>query len=144
MEEEKKEMLSNLLGKDGQEALKMMQRMERLQRLMGPRELSPPVRREENDLFCRSRRENIITAAIPFLDREYQKGIYVAVRLMEMQRVLQGDFLEVRERQQPVPERRRALLGAIGPFLPEGERSRMETLLKMMEVKTAMEGMERA
>ena len=143
MQEDKKEMLSSLLGKDGQEALQMMQRMERLQRLMGPRNPLPPVKKEESDLLARSRREDMISAAIPFLDREYQKGIYVAMRLMEMQRVLQGDLLEVREKQQPAPERRRALLGAIGPFLQEEDRTRMETLLKMMDVKRIMEGMEK-
>ena len=139
-EENKKEMLSAFLGKDGQDALQMMQRMERLQRLMGPGTLASPAKQEEKDLFCRSRRENLITAAIPFLDREYQKEIYVMVRLMEMQRILQGDGLELREKQQPASLRRRALLGAIQPFLPEGDRGQLETLLKMMDAKTIMEG----
>ena len=73
-----------LLG--GQETVQMLQRMERLKRLMGTGiakqvEEQGEVRQERP--FLRSRREDMLSAAIPFLDREYRKGLYVFVRMME-------------------------------------------------------------
>lgn len=136
------EMLSALMGEQGQDALKMMQRIERLQRLMGPKAAAnPPVqKKEEGDLFARSRNENMITAAIPFLNQEYQRDLYIVVRLMEMRRVLGGGLLEARERQEEPPHlRQRKLLGAVQEYLPTEERNRMQTLLKMMDMKEIME-----
>ena len=81
----------------------------------------------------------MISAAIPFLDQEYQREIYVIVRLMEMRRVLQGGFLEIREKQEePSSLRRRKLLGAIQSYLPPEEQNQMATILKMMDMKELM------
>lgn len=142
-EKDNKEMLSALIGEQGQDALQMLQRMERLKKLMGsakPAE-SHVLAKKENagDIFSCSKKENMISAAIPFLDREYQKEIYVIVRLMEMRRVLEGEFLETRERQNDPPAlRRQKLLQAIQPYLPEAERNQMETIIKMMTMKEIM------
>ena len=74
-EQKQMEMLSALMGEEGQDAAKMLLRMQRLQRLLGaPQDTAlPPAPQEEADVFSRSRRENMISAAIPFLNREYQK-----------------------------------------------------------------------
>lgn len=137
------EMLSALMGEQGKDALHMMERMERLKRLIGTQQespLSPPKEPQEGELFSRSRQENMISAAIPFLNREYQKELYVVVRLMEMRRVLNGGALQTRERQEEPPAlRRRKLLGAIQPYLAAEERNRLETIVKMMDVKGLME-----
>lgn len=138
------EMLSALMGEQGQDALKMMQRVQRLQRLMGPvvsKTSTPPVdKKEEGELFARNRNENMITAAIPFLNREYQRDLYIVVRLMEMQRVLSGGLLEARERQEePSRLRQRKMLRAIQEYLPAEERNQMQTILRMMDMKEIME-----
>ena len=143
-EKNQMEMLSALMGEQGQDALKMMQRMQRLQRLMGTpaaKESTPPTeKKEEVELFARSRNENMITAAIPFLNREYQRDLYIIVRLMEMKRVLSGGLLEARERQEePTRLRQRKMLRAIGQYLPVEEKNQMETILKMMDMKEIME-----
>ena len=136
------EMLSSLMGEQGQDALQMMQRMKRLKRLMGSgekKETVPPEPISETDLFSRNRQENMLSAAIPFLDKEYQKDLYIIVRLMEMRRVLQSGFLEVREKQEEPPSlRRRKLLGVLQGYLPAAERQQMETMLKMMDVREIM------
>ncbi|WP_458407154.1 hypothetical protein [Anaerotignum sp.] len=137
------EMFSALMGQQGQDTLQMLQRMERLNRLIGsqkPAEVCVMTKKEEPaDLFSRSRQESMISAAIPFLDREYQREIYVIVRLMEMRRVLEVGFLETREKQEELPAiRRKNLLQAVHPYLPESEQKQMETLLKMMTVKELM------
>lgn len=138
------EMLSALMGEQGQDALKMMQRVQRLQRLMGPAASQPPVppveKKEEGELFARNRNENMITAAIPFLNREYQRDLYIVVRLMEMQRVLNGGLLEARERQEePSRLRQRKMLRAVQEYLPPEERNQMQTILRMMDMKEIME-----
>ena len=130
------EMLSALMGEQGQDALKMMQRVQRLQRLMGPAASQPPVppaeKKEEGELFARNRNENMITAAIPFL--------YIVVRLMEMQRVLNGGLLEARERQEEPPRlRQRKMLRAVQEYLPPEERNQMQTILRMLDMKEIME-----
>ena len=136
------EMFSSLMGEQGQDALQMMHRMERLKRLMGSgekKETVPPNPMAEANLFSRNRQENMLSAAIPFLDKEYQKDLYIIVRLMEMRRVLQSGLLEVREKQEEPPSlRRRKLLGVLQRYLPVEERQQMETMLKMMDVREIM------
>ena len=138
--EKREEILKAMLGEKGQDALQMIQRMERLQRLMGTpnQEKHANIVSVEKSSF-RSSKEEMITAAIPFLDMEFQKGIYVMVRLMEMRRVLQGELLEIREKQElPAEVRRRQMLGAIQPFLGQEEQQQLEQIVKIMDVKTIM------
>jgi hypothetical protein len=93
------ELLSSLNG--GQDTIQMLQRMERLKRLVGTGAAKQTEERGEvrpEGPVLRSRREDMLSAALPFLDREYRKGLYVFVRLMEMRRVLGEGSLEARER----------------------------------------------
>ena len=135
-EQKQMEMLSALMGEEGQDAAKMLLRMQRLQRLLGaPQDTAlPPAPQEEADVFSRSRRENMISAAIPFLNREYQKELYLVVRLMELRRVLGGELLETRERQEE-PLRLRKLLQAVEKYVSQQERGQVRLLLKMMDMK---------
>lgn len=138
------EVFSTLAG--GQDTIQMLQRMERLKRLMGTTLPAKQAAEEKIEMrqqmpFCRSRREDMLSAAIPFLDREYRKGLYVFVRLMEMRRVLGEGYLEARERQEEteLPSvRRQKLLGAIQPYLSEREQRQMENILNMMTMKEIM------
>lgn len=133
------EMLSALMGEQGKDALQMIRRMERLKRLMGT-PVPAEEKTEEADLFARSRSESMISAAIPFLDQEYQKHLYVMVRLMEMRRVLSGDLLEIRGKQEEdIHLRRKKMLGAMRPYLGTGERQQLDTIMKMMDMRMIME-----
>ena len=135
-EQKQMEMLSALMGEEGQDAAKMLLRMQRLQRLLGaPQDTAlPPAPQEEADVF--SRRENMISAAIPFLNREYQKELYLVVRLMELRRVMGGELLETRERQEePLRLRQRKLLQAVEKYVSQQERGQVRLLLKMMDMK---------
>ena len=131
-EQKQMEMLSALMGEEGQDAAKMLLRMQRLQRLLGaPQDTAlPPAPQEEADMFSRSRRENMISAAIPFLNREYQKELYLVVRLMELRRVMGSELLETRERQEE-PLR----LQAVEKYVSQQERGQVRLLLKMMDMK---------
>ena len=103
-------LLSEMMGEQGQDALRMLERLERLRRLMGSQterqektgttaaSATLPEKREARPPFGGSVSENMITAAIPFLDQEYQRDLYIIVRLMEMRRVFSGGMLEARGR----------------------------------------------
>ena len=137
-EQKQMEMLSALMGEEGQDAAKMLLRMQRLQRLLGaPQDTAlPPAPQEEADVFSRSRRENMISAAIPFLNREYQKELYLVVRLMELRRVMGSELLETRERQEePLRLRQKKLLQAVEKYVSQQERGQVQLLLKMMDMK---------
>ena len=135
------EMLSSVMGEQGEDALQMLAKMERLKKLMGTSKTTEMkmVKKEQKDIFSCSRNENMISAAIPFLDQAYRKELYVIVRLMEMRRVLQGGLLEAREKQQEPPAvRRQNLLRAMQPYLDEKEQGQMETILKWMTMQEMM------
>lgn len=138
-------LLSTMMGAEGKDALGMMARMERLRRLVGNQE-SPQneeVQAQEVDTtaspFGTTTGENILFAAIPFLDQEYQRDIFVVVRLMEMRRVMETSKLEVREKQEDPIFRRYKMLGAVKPYLPQGDRTRLDSMIKMMEMKELFE-----
>ena len=136
------ELFSTLDG--GRDTIQMLQRMERLKKLMGTGEAKQREERMEvrqEGAFLRSRREDMLSAALPFLDREYRKGLYVFVRMMEMRRVLGEGSLEARERQEEAEHpsvRRQKMLGAIQPYLSEREQRQMENILKMMTMREIM------
>lgn len=143
--------LSEMIGGQGQQdTLRMLERMERLRKLMGnagerqerQNAAMPSVSlQEKREMpFGGSVGENMITAAIPFLDQEYQKNLYLIVRLMEMRRVFSGGTLEARSRQEEPPSlRRRKMLRAVRPYLGVEEQKRLDLLMKAMDMKEILE-----
>lgn len=125
MEENRKTELLGLAG-----------RLERLRRLMGqdmPQTAQQPVPTSAED---GEKQEKILMAAIPFLDQEYQRDLYVVVRLMEMRRMLTGGVLQARSRDTLPPSvRRRQMLSAIRPCLSQGEQTRLDTLMRVMDAR---------
>ena len=143
-EPDHREMLASLMGEQGQDALQMLHRMERLKRLIGMQKSAEPQQMEQpqqGDLYACNRQENMITAAIPFLDTSCRKKMYIFVRLMEMRRMLEGGFLEAREKQEePTEIRRRKLLAAVQPYLRAEEQSQLQNFIRIMEMRQIMEG----
>lgn len=145
-------LLSEMMGEQGQDALRMLERLERLRRLMGSQTerqektgtaaapAALPEKREVRPPFWGSVSENMITAAIPFLDQEYQRDLYIIVRLMEMRRVFSGGILEARSRQEePSSMRRRKMLRAVRPYLPAEDRKQLDMLIKVIDMKEILE-----
>lgn len=123
------------------ESLQMLQRMERLRRLMGmEQQETQPQEEGEHSIFSETKGEKILCAAIPFLDQEYQKDLYVVVRLMQMRRVLAGADLEARSKSTESPAlRRRKMLSAIRSCLSEEEGRNLELVLKVMEARQILQ-----
>ncbi len=136
MEENKMQWAELLQGAEG---LQMLRRAERLRRLMGSQPSAEPPEGEPS-VFEETKNERMLFAAIPFLDQEYQKDLYVIVRLMQMRRVLESGVLEARSRSgQSAFQRRRNMLAAIRPCLSEEEGRSLELVLKVMEVRQILQ-----
>lgn len=144
MEEQKTE---DLLG-----MMDMMQRLRRLQKLMqGPENTQSTKQNSEmpkapqmpitkppvpQDAQCT---ENMILAAIPFLDWAYQKDLYIVVRLMQMRRMCEGGLLEARSKEEAPQIRRQKMLEAILPCLPKQEQQQLDFVCRMMRAKYILE-----
>ena len=124
MEENRKTELMQLAG-----------RLERLRRIMG-QEQPQEVPQSASAMEEGEKQEKILMAAIPFLDQEYQRNLYVVVRLMEMRRMLTGGMLQARSRDSlPISVRRRQMLSAIRPCLSQDEQTRLDTLMRVMDAR---------
>lgn len=142
---EQMKLLSGMMGAEGSDALQMIQRIERLRRLFGNTEAqnSQEIQVKEASVpespFGSTQGENILFSAIPFLDLEFQKNIFVVVRLMELRRVLEGTKLEAREKQEDPVYRRHKMLRAVKPFLATDDKNQLDTMLKIMEIRDILD-----
>lgn len=144
---EKIKLLSQLMGQEvpkDSELLKMMETAKKMQNFFHteqPEYKMPLTTKEDTTLFTRTKEENMIYASIPFLDKEYQKYLYVIVRVLEMKRVLEGnELLETRSRTKDDPKKRRKnLLQAIRPYLTGEEKQKIDFVVKAMDIKNIME-----
>ena len=117
------------------ELIQLAGRLERLRRLMG-QELPQPAQQSVPTMEEGEKQEKMLMAAIPFLDQEYQRNLYVVVRLMEMRRMLTGGVLQARSRDTlPISVRRRQMLSAIRPCLSQDEQTRLDTLMRVMDAR---------
>ncbi|MFV0315264.1 MAG: hypothetical protein ACK5I7_09200, partial [Anaerotignum sp.] len=138
---EQMKLLSAMVGSDGSDAVQMFERIERLRRLFGNAQIQKPQDIEMKEAsapespFGSERGENILFSAIPFLDLEFQKNIFVIVRLMELRRVLEGTTLVAREKQDDPVSRRHNMLRAVQPFLQPSERTQLDNMLKIMQMR---------
>lgn len=96
--------------------------------------VSPPLP------FLPSREVNILNAAIPFLDKDLQKQVYVTIKLMEMKNVQQVQPVHVQSMEAPADpiKKRNGLLRAIQPYLTKEESKQIDLLTKLMEVRKFM------
>ncbi|WP_317855359.1 hypothetical protein [Chakrabartyella piscis] len=139
MEENMEQMASGMFGEDSAQMMGMMERMSRLQRLLGQRKEEVPEQIEESTgLFGSSPRERILYAAIPFLDAEFQKNMFVVMRVLEMRRVMTATPLVAREKQEEPTLRRNQMFRAIRPFLPVEERNQIDQIMRMMQMRELM------
>jgi len=149
MDFDKMELFSKLLGQTPQEGFDLGKTMEMVQKIQGvmgllgslstPKEGEKPMEdNEKGNLFAMSRPEKMVHAAIPFLDDEYQKNVFISLKLLEIQRVVgnQDTPLESRSKQEENPKKRRIqMLRAMQPYLEHGEKGQLDRLVKVMEVE---------
>lgn len=93
-------------------------------------------------IFSPSKEIRMLSAAIPFLDKEYQKNIFIAVKLLELRRAGNMKLLHIQS-DESLPmvknkDRRGPLLRAIRPYLSQEEQKNIDMMLKVMKVKSIM------
>lgn len=131
-------MLSQLMGgnNDPVEMMKMMETAKMLGAAMNTKEEKPIVKMEEvqskEDEDIRSRQIRAINAALPFLDKEYQKGLFMVVKLMEINRFSPQGSIMAMEKGADNPQRRRIeMINAFNGFLSVEEQKKLGAFLKM-------------
>lgn len=131
-------MLSQLLGGNGDTAdmMKMMETAKLLGAAMNTKEESPIVKMEEvqpkEDEDMRNRQIRAINAALPFLDKEYQKGLFMVIKLLEINRFSPQGGIMAMEKGGDSPQRRRIeMINAFNGFLSVEEQKKLGAFLKM-------------
>ncbi len=80
----------------------------------------------------------VIKAAIPFLDREYQKNLFLAVKLMEMSREFDSGAMSLQcqsIREDSDDKQRESMLRAVRGQLSRENGRKLDVILKMMEAR---------
>lgn len=141
----KMNLLKGLMGEEGAQAVEMMQRVERLRRIMGNSQTVQAQEAKTDEMFGGSEisaQEKIIHAALPYVDRGFQREMYFLSRMLEMQRMMRSGGIEAREEtpQADAEERRSNMLQAIRPFLREQEQGQIDMMMKVIQIRRIMDG----
>lgn len=149
---EKIKMLATLLGGEDagpqtEEILAMMEMAENLRPLFmqdAQEETEKETAKALPEPFTPTREVRLLRAAMPFLDNQYQKTIYVLTKAMEIrqageQKTLQIASEEGGKRSKGKPA---ALLRAIQPYLLEHEQRQVESILKLYKMREMMKLMQ--
>ncbi len=143
-------MMGNGENKTGEmnpaDMLKAMEMAKKFSMVMNTlNEEEPDIQAEESRLsegFFPSRPMKVLKAAIPFLDQEYQKNLYVAVKLMEVNAIRNMDTLTIQSRSSvpaaPGYDKRGAMLRAIKPYFNMEEQKDIDMVLKLIKMKRLM------
>lgn len=131
-------MLSQLMGgnNDPAEMMKMMETAKMLGAAMNTKEEKPVIKMEEaqskEDEDIRNRQIKAINAALPFLDKEYQKGLFMVIKLMEINRFSPQGSIMAMEKGGDNPQKRRIdMINAFNGFLSVEEQKKLGAFLKM-------------
>lgn len=90
-EQKQMEMLSALMGEEGQDAAKMLLRMQRLQRLLGaPQDTALPPAPQEEPLRLRQRK--LLQAVEKYVSQQERGQVRLLLKMMDMKEILgQGE-----------------------------------------------------
>ncbi|MEA5083231.1 MAG: hypothetical protein VB018_03645 [Lachnospiraceae bacterium] len=131
-------MLSQLMGgnNDPTEMMKMVETAKMIGAAMNTKEEKPIIKMEEvqpkEDEDIRNRQIKAINAALPFLDKEYQKGLFMVIKLMEINRFSPQGSIMAMEKGGDNPQRRRIeMINAFNGFLSVEEQKKLGAFLKM-------------
>ena len=131
-------MLSQLMGgnNDPSEMMKMVETAKMIGASMNTKEEKPIIKMEEtkstDDEDIRNRQIKAINAALPFLDKEYQKGLFMVIKLMEINRFSPQGSIMAMEKGEDSPQKRRIeMINAFNGFLSVEEQKKLGAFLKM-------------
>ncbi len=91
-----------------------------------------------NGTDCDTENMRMVKAAIPFLDREYQKNLFLAVKLMEMSKEFDSEEMSLQcqsIREGNDEKQREYMLRAVRGQLSDKNGRRLDVILKMMEAR---------
>ncbi len=131
--------------------MQMMEVMKKASAIFNMFNNTSNISKEENryeepkkDIFAASKNAKVINAAIPFLDKEYQKGLSVALKFMEMKKILSSpNNISAQNKDESIKninERRKDMLKALKPYLNVEEQNEVDIVIKAIEMKSFFEG----
>lgn len=141
-------MLSQLLGASGDttDMMKMVETAKALGAVMNAnaKEEKPIIKMEETqskeDEDIRNRQIKAINAALPFLDKEYQKGLFMVIKLMEINRFSpQGSIMAMEKDEDNTQKRRIEMINAFNGYLSIAEQKKLGAFLKMAKAGVVLQ-----
>ncbi len=94
---------------------------------------------EENPIKTQSVNNNndFIYAAIPFLNEEYQKSIYIAVKLMELKKAFDMPVISIQSKKNTKTglERKKELLNVLKSYMTKEEAAKIDNILRFIEMR---------
>lgn len=131
-------MLSQLMGGNNNpaEMMKMVETAKMIGASMNTKEEKPIIKMEEpqskEDEDIRNRQIKAINAALPFLDKEYQRGLFMVIKLMEINKFSPQGSIMAMEKGEDSPQKRRIeMINAFNGFLSVEEQKKLGVFLKM-------------
>lgn len=139
-------MISQLLGGSGDQAemLKMVETAKALGATMNTKEEKPVIKMDEShpkeDEDMRSRQIKAINAALPFLDQEYQKGLFMVIKLLEINRFSpRGGIMAMENGGDNQQKRRIDMINAFNGYLSVEEQKKLGAFLKMAKAGVVLQ-----
>ena len=80
---------------------------------------------------------DFIYAAIPFLNEEYQKSIYIAVKLMELKKAFDMPVISIQSKkpQKSSIERKKELLNVLKSYMSKEDAVKIDNILRFIEMR---------
>ena len=97
----------------------------------------------ETNPFLPPKEMKIINAALPYLDQNNQKTLYLLLKLLEIRQIqTMPNILESQSAEKSARRKEsREMLIAVKPYLNQKEQNEVDIILKLIEMKKLMESM---
>ena len=120
--------------------LSAMKKVEKIKAFMDSQakvDEAKPIAQKSDNIYDSNK---FIYASIPFLNEEYQRSIYIVVKLMELKRVFDMPVISIQSKtsQKSSFERRRELLNTIREYIPKEDATKLDNILRFMEMRRLM------
>ena len=91
-----------------------------------------------NAAESRGKLSDIISAAVPYMPPDKRRAAFYIAKLMEISQFGTGNITALETPVQDKRTRREEFLKSVSPYLSDSEKSGIETLIKVIELKKIM------
>ena len=96
--------------------------------------------KNENNNNENNKNNEFIYAAIPFINEEYQKSIYIAIKIIELKKIFDMNIPSIsiqskNKMEKTTFERRKELLNIIKKYISKEDADKIDNIIKIIELK---------